>query len=354
MRADAVRRARALRARGRARLRRLSPRQAQPDAIERIYRSELLSIVRVMREAVEKRVLPVLERLEEEREDRRDEALPDFGRFIREAEIEVEQVISVERIEGVGVRVGQQLDLFATRRVVEQVRAVLPIDVRESFGASAREIADFTSEGVDLIKSMNRDYFLEVQHKIEEGFAQGRRASSIARDINRRGEVSESRARFIARDQIAKLNGKLVQRRQTELGLKSYTWRTSGDSRTRESHRRLEGQVFRWDDPPVVDERTGRREHPGGDYQCRCTAEPNIDELLDDLEAQDLPPVPAEVGVDLPVAARSPDPILPDLERILPPSPLPMLPGVEGSGAAVLPPREPILIRRPRRPLARA
>lgn len=299
------------------------PRTQPPDGAERIYESELLAIVEAMRAAVERRVLPVLERMAEDREDRQDEALPDFGRLIREAELEFERTITQKTIEGVGAKVGEQVDMFASRQVTRQIRAVLPIDVGESFGASAREIADFTAEGVDLIKSMNRDYFLEVQLQIEEGFAQGRRASSIAKDINRRGEVSESRARFIARDQIAKLNGKLVQKRQTELGLKSYIWRTSGDSRTRESHRRLEGKVFQWDDPPVVDERTGRKEHPGGDYQCRCSAEPNIDELLDDLEAQDLPPVPAEVGVDLPAAARPPDPVLPDLERILPPAPLP-------------------------------
>lgn len=324
-RAAAIR-ARRAQQKGRPVSRRRLPKLQPPDGAERVYASELLAIVEAMRAEVEKRILPVLERMAEEREDRRDEALPDFGRLVREAEIAFERTITQKSIEGVGAKVGEQVDLFASRQVVRQFQAALPIDVQASFGATTEEIADFTREGVDLITTMSRDYFDQVQLKIEEGFAAGRRSSSIAKDINERGEVSESRARFIARDQVAKLNGRLVQKRQSDLGLKSYIWRTSGDSRTRESHRRLEGQVFRWDDPPVVDEKTGRREHPGGDYNCRCTAEPNIDELLTELEAaEDLPPAAAPAEVELPIAARPPSP-LPSLEAILPPSPLPALP----------------------------
>lgn len=46
-----------------------------------------------------------------------------------------------------------------------------------------------------------------------------------------------------------------------------YVWRTRGDGKVRLEHRRNEGRIFRWDDPPD----TG---HPGEDYNCRCEAEP--------------------------------------------------------------------------------
>ncbi|MDR1706162.1 MAG: hypothetical protein LBS19_15970 [Clostridiales bacterium] len=43
----------------------------------------------------------------------------------------------------------------------------------------------------------------------------------------------------------------------------------------------LNGKKFSWSDPPVVDGRSGRRCHPGQDYQCRCAALPvfNLPEL---------------------------------------------------------------------------
>ena len=56
--------------------------------------------------------------------------------------------------------------------------------------------------------------------------------------------------------------------------MEEYVWSTSQDSRVRDSHRRLNRKKFRWDDPPVVDPKTGRRCHPGEDYGCRCVALP--------------------------------------------------------------------------------
>lgn len=55
-----------------------------------------------------------------------------------------------------------------------------------------------------------------------------------------------------------------------------YVWRVPPDfsSRTRPEHLRLNGRKFRWDDPPVINARTGERGHPGHDGHCRCFAEP--------------------------------------------------------------------------------
>jgi uncharacterized protein with gpF-like domain len=41
-------------------------------------------------------------------------------------------------------------------------------------------------------------------------------------------------------------------------------------------HRALEGTVHSYNDPPVTNKQ-GDRNHPGGDYQCACQAEPVID-----------------------------------------------------------------------------
>ena len=51
-------------------------------------------------------------------------------------------------------------------------------------------------------------------------------------------------------------------------------WRTVGDNRVRETHRELNGQSFRWDEPPECD--PGHHALPGGIWNCRCWAEPVI------------------------------------------------------------------------------
>jgi len=88
-----------------------------------------------------------------------------------------------------------------------------------------------------------------------------------------RTDVSDSRAKLIARDQVSKLNGQLTMERQTDLGVESYIWRTVGDERVREEHDILDGETFSWDSPPEPG-------HPGEDYQCRCWAEPILPEFV--------------------------------------------------------------------------
>ena len=54
-------------------------------------------------------------------------------------------------------------------------------------------------------------------------------------------------------------------------GSNKYKWRTQKDSRVRLTHRKLEGKIFSFDKPPIID---GRPLHPGEDYNCRCVAIP--------------------------------------------------------------------------------
>ena len=59
---------------------------------------------------------------------------------------------------------------------------------------------------------------------------------------------------------------------QTEaLQIESYTWRSRDDSRVRVSHSEYDDSVFSWSDPPEGG-------HPGRVWNCRCTAEPIIDQ----------------------------------------------------------------------------
>jgi SPP1 gp7 family putative phage head morphogenesis protein len=91
-----------------------------------------------------------------------------------------------------------------------------------------------------------------------------------------RTDVSDSRAKLIARDQVAKLTGELTKERQLDMGVTGYIWRTVGDERVRDSHSEVDGKFFTWDNPPF--ETDGN--HPGEDYQCRCWAEPVLPEFV--------------------------------------------------------------------------
>jgi SPP1 gp7 family putative phage head morphogenesis protein len=149
----------------------------------------------------------------------------------------------------------------------------------------SRYLTAFAKQNSDLIQSLSRDAANQVADLVRDGSAKGTRVEVLERRIAERFDVTESKAELIARDQVGKLNADLTQMRHESVGVTSYRWSTSRDDRVRESHRDLDGTDHEWDDPPVVDDVTGRTAHPGMDYQCRCVAIPNVDALLDELSA---------------------------------------------------------------------
>lgn len=145
------------------------------------------------------------------------------------------------------------------------------------------------NEQVDLITSLPRGAAQRVHKLVLEGMEGGTRASEIAAEIMRSGQVTKSRAMLIARTEVARAASGLVQARSVHVGSEGYIWRTAEDSDVRPalslpakqrakfvgSHRKLNGKFIRWDSPPVSGQR-GERAHAGQIYNCRCYPEPVI------------------------------------------------------------------------------
>lgn len=130
----------------------------------------------------------------------------------------------------------------------------------------------WVDDNVDLIKTIPNDSLSQMRELVLEGYRTGKPTTQIVREIEKVYGTERRHAQLIARDQIAKLNAEISRIQQTDAGVTEYIWSTSGDSRVRDSHAALDNKRFKWSDPPVVDAKTGRRCHPGEDYQCRCVA----------------------------------------------------------------------------------
>lgn len=134
-------------------------------------------------------------------------------------------------------------------------------------------VSGWARDHAQKIKGMQDEQLDKVEDLLT--FGANRRHESLAEDIREQLEdVSESRARSIARDSVLTLNGKITHHRHKKAGINSYIWTTAGDDKVREEHALLDGQEFSWDDPPEPG-------HPGEDYNCRCVAYPVIPELED-------------------------------------------------------------------------
>jgi SPP1 gp7 family putative phage head morphogenesis protein len=269
----------------RARKLRRPPRPASTVNLERSYYREIRRQLNDARRLVEAHVLPALPYIVATAGlAPRQDAVGWSGNITHIFDGMKLEYFSVEReakTKRIAAETARDTAAHGRRQITRQIKAVLGVDplLAEPW---LQDMADaFVHDNVALIKTIPTRYFDEIEQDVQRGVRAGRRHEPMAAEIKARYGVSDARAKLIARDQVSKFNGDLNHARQTEMGIKRYTWATSGDERVRDGHADLDGKVFSWDDPPVVDEKTGRREHPGGDYQCRCVALPELSDIVE-------------------------------------------------------------------------
>ncbi|STO60119.1 phage Mu protein gp30-like protein [Canicola haemoglobinophilus] len=161
-----------------------------------------------------------------------------------------------------------------TREVTANLQRQTGVDLQGFLGNSPallEKVNLLTTANTQLIKSISNQYLDKVQTAVTQSVMTGKLNADLAKEIRQIGNVTESRARLIARDQSSKLNATLTQVRYQDVGIKKYRWSTSGDERVRTSHAENDGKIFSYDDPPE----TG---HPGHEINCRCVQIPVLDE----------------------------------------------------------------------------
>jgi SPP1 gp7 family putative phage head morphogenesis protein len=134
-------------------------------------------------------------------------------------------------------------------------------------------LQEMLEENVSLIKSLPLEAAKRVHEYTLEGLVTSTRAEQISKEILATGEVSEARARLIARTEVARTAAKLTEARARYVGSEGYIWRTSKDGRVRDTHQSMEGKYVPWSDPPKTDKNLAPY-HAGCGPNCRCYAEP--------------------------------------------------------------------------------
>lgn len=162
-------------------------------------------------------------------------------------------------------KVGERME----RAVEREVRATPVGDV----------VRDRLAAQVKLITSLPVDAANRVHELTLKGLTGGTRASEIAAEIARSGDVTASRATLIARTEVGRTATEFTRARALRLGSTGYIWRTARDRDVRHVHRELEGTFHGWNDPPVAME-NGTRAHPGSSPNCRCWAEPVLPDFI--------------------------------------------------------------------------
>ena len=262
-----------------------------PVNLAREYERITNSYMALMNKTLKEYLPTIRKAIDDERDGMRRDSDSDVQSLIAKTFTEIQKVFEDKaiafglqrRLEKLS-KLTRKLTISEWKRVVQKT---VGIDIMEDYykGEFHRHTLDiWTKNNVDLITSVPHETIANLRNVVQEGYLAGRSNTAIGKEIQRAYGVERSKAQFWARDQVAKLNADLTREQQKDAGVEEYIWSDSGDSRVRDRHGELNGKRFSWSDPPIVDKRTGRRCHPGEDYNCRCVALPVFN-----LQGLDLP-----------------------------------------------------------------
>lgn len=156
------------------------------------------------------------------------------------------------------------------KRYDDNQKFVLGVDPLKSEPWLRGYLRDWTAQNVSLISGVPDFAIDTLEQKVTRSVLNGDSMTFLQKEIGKVFNTSENKLKLIARDQSNKLYGALTQFRANANGWDFYEWSDSGDERVRTDHRRLDGKIFKFSEPPIQDTRTGSRGNPGQGIQCRC------------------------------------------------------------------------------------
>ncbi len=268
--------------------RKRAPRASLPTGIQLEYYANLKSYLRIAHALVERRLIPLLPELVERAAVHRGDARLDAmapGRRVNKVIAGISKsfyrLFNHEKLEKLTGNIARATSEHHKAQLFRQVKSQIGIELATVADRKLRpRIAQFTSENIALIKTVPQTYFAQVEQRVLAGIAAGSRHEEIAEQIEERLGVARDRAKLIARDQVLKFNGELNEVRQQDLGITSYIWRTSDDSRVRDHHEERDGETYEWANGPGDASDPGDGEHPGQGINCRCWADPLLEGLV--------------------------------------------------------------------------
>ena len=196
--------------------------------------------------------------------------LSHINNFLADVELNLDQIIDTiifnKQVETILDDVGNQVE-----RNVKHINVIEP----ELSEEQTKEIAkNYTYNMQFYIKKWAKDKIPEMRQKVQQAILDGYRRDEVQRMLQVEYGIAERKAKFLAYNETAIMLAELKKVMYQEMGFTHFMWITNLDNRERPLHRELHGRIFRFDNPPVIDERTGQTGLPGETYNCRCQIRP--------------------------------------------------------------------------------
>jgi len=279
------------------------PKWHYPINVERSYVKSLTDILDDLQEQVKLNIIPNIPYWNAENENLKADSWTDdingavnnlFIGFSRDLDNFIKT--ELEKL----AEMGNQFNHSEWRKIV---KAVLGVDLFGNEPWLRDLIQGWVSNNTTLIKNLQNNTLNDITNILINGIQEGRKNTTIAKQLIQQTNLealnlkptdskvsalakAKKRAKFIAVDQVGKINGQLTERRQTDIGIQEYIWRNADDIRVRGrpdglypnskyDHWKRDGKVYSWVDP----DKQPPDGHPGWPIRCRCYAEANFSSI---------------------------------------------------------------------------
>lgn len=158
---------------------------------------------------------------------------------------------------------------------------------KELEGPVGHRLRQLRRENAKYITSIVPEAARRLADEITAAETRGARPGTIDKMMRTRfPQLLRSRVKLIARTESQKVSAALTQARAEQVGSEWYEWLSSRDQRTRKSHKKMDGVLVPYADPPSPEAVVGEKStlgtyHAGECPNCRCSQAPMLD--ADDL-----------------------------------------------------------------------
>lgn len=114
----------------------------------------------------------------------------------------------------------------------------------------------------------------DMRKKVMIAVLAGYREDYVMDMLQKEYKVAKDKAKFLAQNETSILMAHLKKNLYKEMGFTHFRWHAIMDAKVREEHAHLNGTTWEFDNPPIIDERTGQKGLPGETYNCRCGLTP--------------------------------------------------------------------------------
>lgn len=167
---------------------------------------------------------------------------------------------------------------LAVQNSLQKLTGGLTIPTTGLKGEIGEVLKASVAENVALIKSIPQQYLEAVNGAVLRSITTGNGLQDLVPFLANEKGITLRRAKMISHDQTRKAFNSISKGRLQAAGLAKFEWlHTGGSHQPRKDHIAMNGNVYRFDNLPVIDQKTGERGIPGQAVNCRCRMKPIIE-----------------------------------------------------------------------------